>query len=82
MGPNSKTHIRAHFDGRFIVPDEPLELPPGTALSIEFSSTPLMEGDASADVRLAALKAIFARPVSGAPIPDEALRRENMYEDR
>lgn len=68
--------IRAHFDGKTIVPDEPVDLPVGKPLRGEFT---LVEADAA---REAAWQRLKTRKVRGSSIPLEALRRENMYEDR
>ena len=32
--------IKAHFDGKVIVPDEPVDLPAGTPVTIELDLTP------------------------------------------
>jgi hypothetical protein len=77
-----RTQIRAHFDGRVIVPDEPLNLPVNEPLSVEVSytgsnSTPIPDEP----TRTAALTRLFSRPVSGVDIPPDALRRESMYGD-
>ncbi len=34
------TEIKAHFDGRFIVPDEPADLRPGQAVIVRIESSP------------------------------------------
>ena len=73
--------IRAHYDGKFIVPDEPLELPENQPLKVELH---LMEGKARSeaiDERLKRLANASGRIV-GPSLPLEALRRENLYEER
>jgi hypothetical protein len=72
--------IRAHYDGKAIVPDEPVDLPVDTPITAEL--TVIEEKLAPADIkrRLAAWRRFSARAVKGASIPLEALRRENMYE--
>ena len=79
--------IRAHFDGKVIVPDEPVEIPVGPLeVEIRLKSGALPPpGDAllspeEAERRLAAWDALDEHLVSGLNIPDEALRRENLYE--
>ena len=67
--------IRAHFDGKVIVPDEPVDLPIDRPLELE------LKHGRSAE-REAAWQGLLASRISGLSIPDEALRRENMYEDR
>jgi hypothetical protein len=72
--------IRAHFDGKVIVPDEPVDLPINEPLEAEFR---IAEARLSAEEivrRRAALKRLASRAIHGLNIPDEALRRENMYE--
>lgn len=74
------TVIRAHFDGKSIVPDEPVDLPVNQPLEVEFR--PL---DKRADRRKKAREAwqsFTANPIPGLRISDESLRRENLYEDR
>lgn len=87
--------IRAHFDGKVIVPDEPVDWPINQPLSIQAVpvDAPAASGAGSNEAngtmpsveviaeRLAKLRAISGRLASGG-IPDEALRRENLYEDR
>ena len=73
--------IKAHFDGKTIVPDEPLEVEPGTPLTVEYTSAPGDRPDLTDDERQEIVRRIASRAVKGPPIPDEALRRENMYGD-
>jgi hypothetical protein len=73
--------IRAHFDGKVIIPDEPVDLPIDKPLEIRFREVPqLLKWDPKK--ARAAVNRIASRAVHGLNIPDEALRRENMYEDR
>ena len=71
--------IRAHFDGKVIVPDEPVDLPANQPLTIHVQEQPLTE--LSIEEKRAALRA-FISMAKPANIPLEALRRENLYEDR
>jgi hypothetical protein len=83
MSNSMGSSIRAHFDGKVIVPDQPLDLPVNTPLDVNVrlhlpSEKPDRE---TIKRRIAALEAFVALAVPGANIPDEALRRENMYGD-
>jgi hypothetical protein len=80
--------IRAHFDGRVIVPDQPVDLPVNEPL--EIAITPCGKNGAvngaapSPEVireRLGKLDSIAGK-FSGPVLSDEALRRENVYDDR
>ena len=73
--------IKAHFDGKVIVPDEPVDLPVDQPLEIDLRT--LSEGDADdmTAIRLSRLRKATGR-IKAPSIPDEALRRENMYEVR
>jgi len=74
--------IRAHFDGKVIVPDEPVDLPVNEPLDFEYKP---VEPDVlpwDPEQAAEAWKRLRSRRVSGLRIPDEALRRENLYEDR
>jgi len=72
--------IRVHFDGKTLVPDEPVDLPVNEPMEAELRSL-----NAEAERRGRAQEAwerLKARKVRGSSIPLEALRRENLYEDR
>jgi len=74
--------IKAHFDGKTIVPDEPVCFPVGTSLIVVEATMPAGIAPATTvEERLAAIRRIASRATRGAEIPDEALRRENMYGD-
>jgi hypothetical protein len=77
--------IRAHFDGKVIVPDEPVDLPVNQPLELEW------RGFAGADETRPSEEIIAERRrrlaeasgrIEGPTIPDEALRREDLYEER
>lgn len=72
--------IRVHFDGKNIIPDEPVDLPINQPMEAElhFSEEKLSAEEISR--RRAALKRLASRAVHGLKIPDEALNRENLYE--
>ncbi len=75
--------IRAHFDGKVIVPDEPVDLPVNHPLEVRLESLgqelPATSGNGVAE-RLRAL-ARARGCVRGPTIPLEALRRENLYDE-
>jgi len=71
---------RVHFDGKIIVPEEPVDLPINQSIEAEFRiPEPKLAPDEIAR-RLEALGRLEATAVKGASIPLEALRRENLYE--
>lgn len=81
--------IRAHFDGTALIPEEPVDLPVGEPLSLTVEparrSAPglpiLADPSRSLEEKLAAIRRTFSHGVPGVNLPDEALRRENMYGD-
>lgn len=77
--------FRAHFDGRVLVPDGPIELPLNQAMEFEVVTTRAGNGEplaaAAIAERLAALRAL-AGSTHGPAIPLESLRRENLYDER
>jgi hypothetical protein len=80
---NPLLQIRAHFDGQFIVPDEPVRLPINSPLMVDVTSIgQQVKGDTTAiDRRLAALEKFVLLGASGASISEASLRRENIYGD-
>jgi len=81
--------FRAHFDGTVLVPDEPVDLPLGEPLKIRLSRLSPTGGPAIIDPmagltieeKLERLRAASGR-IAGPEIPLEALRRENLYDER
>lgn len=77
--------IRAHFDGRFIVPDEPVDLPLNTPLHLklveEVAQTNGTANEDSVQRRLQQL-ALATGCVDGPSLPSDSLRRENFYDER
>ncbi len=73
--------IRAHYDGKTIVPDEPIDVPVDQTFEADLYLES-KEHENDFERRRAALHRIAARGVRGVSIPLEALRRENLYEDR
>ncbi len=72
--------IRAHFDGKTIVPDEPVDLPINSELKAEISV--VLAKPRRSPEREAAWQSLLSSRMSGLSISDESLRRENLYEDR
>jgi hypothetical protein len=70
--------IKAHYDGKTIVPDEPLDLPVDTPIKVELTVVDDKRG--SSPEREAAWQRLKSMRISGLHIPDEALRREDLYE--
>lgn len=73
--------IHAHYDGKTIVPDEPVDLPINKPIKLQFVQGPeqvLWDPEKARN----AVKWLTEHAISGLNIPDEALRRENLYEDR
>lgn len=78
--------FRAHFDGKFLVPDEPVDLPIGRQVAIQVldstgNGAPQGSTKSLIDDRRARFRA-FAGGASVGGVPLDALRRENLYEDR
>lgn len=70
--------IHAHFDGKTIVLDEPVDLPINEPLEFELKQTPVQPAWDSRKA-MEAVDRIASRAIN-AGIPREALRREHMYE--
>jgi hypothetical protein len=72
--------IRMHFDGKVFVPDQPVDVPINEPLDFELKQSQ-EELKWDPEKAVAAMKRIASRakPIG---IPLEALRRENMYEER
>jgi hypothetical protein len=74
--------IRGHFDGKVIVPDEPVkDLPVDQPLTLSVSSVLESQAREPTPEAMEAYQRLMKRAVN-ANIPTEALRRKNMYEDR
>ena len=78
-------HIRAHFDGRVLVPDQPVDLPLNQPLELEVTA---VAGDrnGAADAAIIEERRRRLRASSGVlpgpELSDAALRRDSMYDDR
>lgn len=68
--------IRAHYDGKTIVPEEPVNLPVNESLIVQLTVEKPKRRCAAA--KEAAWRRLLAGRVSGVRIPDEALSRENV----
>jgi hypothetical protein len=67
--------VNAHFDGRVIVPDEPLDLPPNQALILEIQT--VADQDASAEEP--SLAWIAANAVDSEALPRDLADRHDHY---
>ncbi|MGC8785740.1 MAG: antitoxin family protein [Armatimonadota bacterium] len=72
--------IEAEYDGKVLIPKEPLDLPVGTRVQLS------LHVEQNAEERLRRLRALWQHfeenPVDAPSLDDEALRRENLYENR
>jgi hypothetical protein len=68
--------IRAHFDGKVLVPEEPLDLPVDEPLELELRSV----GREGAGRLKEMIDRLAARPLPGPALSADVLRRETMYE--
>lgn len=76
--------FRARYDGRVLVPEGPVELPINHPLELAVVNEDEPAAEApprSPEEWLAAFRR-FAGSISAPPIPNEALRRENLYDER
>ena len=78
--------IRAHFDRKLIVPDEPADLLPvgkPLSVSVEVAAPARFAPHTAPEEQQAAYEELLKsiREREWPHIPDEALRRENMYGD-
>jgi hypothetical protein len=71
--------LRAHFDGKVIVPDEEVSLPRDTPLTVHVETQASVQPDRQRAAYHAFLAPAQSRPVPH--LPDHALRRESIYED-
>jgi hypothetical protein len=76
--------IRAHFDGKVLVPDQPLDLPLDLPLELELR-VPAVEREPVPEKIIEDRRARMSRftgYIKSAPhVPLESLRRENLYSD-
>ena len=67
--------VRAHFDGKVIVPDEPLDLPPNRALILQIQTVSGQDGPAEES----ALAWIAANAVDSEASPVDLADRHDHY---
>ncbi len=76
-----KALIRARFDGKVFIPEEPVDLAEGqTVTLILLEEVPRAQGR-SVEERLAAFDRFTQRGVRGVILPPEALSRASIYEE-
>lgn len=73
--------FRAHFDGKVLVPDEPVQIPVDQPVHVQLVLAPTSVPAVSAEERRAAIDRLISRPIKGLNIPDAALTREGLYSD-
>ena len=67
--------VSAHFDGRVIVPDEPLDLPPNQALIVQIERV----GEEAVSSEESALTWIAANAVESEALPTDLADRHDHY---
>lgn len=74
-------NIRARYDGKVLIPEEPLDVPVGQSFDVRLilpdSTTPAD----SFEERRGALQTLLMNPIRGLHLPDSALSREQIYGD-
>lgn len=82
--------IRAHFDGKAIVPDEPVDLPVDAPLEVRvqlqavadlLKSVPALPQMGSSEDQRHAWDDFVTVALSAPPLSLDSLRRERMYEE-
>ena len=71
--------IRAHFDGKTIVPDEPVDLPVNEPIEAELRVPEAKLSPREIRKRRAAIKRLAARAIHGLNVSDFAFSRESIY---
>jgi hypothetical protein len=74
--------IRAHFDGKVFIPDEPVDAPINQPLRLRIDSAASTNGLPTPAEQRRMLAHITGIISGGPAIDPEALRRENLYDDR
>lgn len=72
--------VRLTYDGKVFIPVGRVRVPKGQLLEAEITVPEPMV--LSGEEWQVAFRRLAAKGVSGSNIPDEALRRENLYPDR
>jgi hypothetical protein len=76
--------VRVRFDGKVFVPEEPVDLPVGTQGIFLVATEPEQLQSYWVRTRedaVRVLQNLVQRGLHGACIPDQALRRENLYHE-
>ncbi len=77
--------IEAIYDGRVLVPLEPVDLHPGGRVKITLRAAGSVSRETNWQRRLYLLQKMWEHfektPPPGGPLPDKTLRREGIYED-
>jgi len=76
-----KTLIHARYNGKVLVPEEPLELEEGQRVTMLLVDPTQQTEGLSVEEKIAALKQFVEGGVHGVNLPLEALSRESIYED-
>ncbi len=75
------TTIQAKFDGRVLVPEEPIDLPVNEILTLDVRQPRFVRAMPSMELRRNAHQQLAVDAVSGVNLPDSALQRDGIYED-
>ena len=73
-----KTLIRARYDGKVLVPEEPLELQAGQEVLLDIRVDMEQGAEKSKQERLQTFQELVDTAITGLDIQDAALQRENM----
>lgn len=71
--------IRARYDGKVIIPEEPVEIPVNQSFHVQLVLPDPDVPAISIEDRRAALERFLANPIHGLNLPESALTRESIY---
>jgi len=71
--------IKAHLEGKAVVPDEPLDLPINQPIEVEFRVDEDRLSDEEIKRRRAAIKRFASKAIHGLTVSDFAFSRESIY---
>lgn len=71
--------IRAHYDGKTIVPDEPVDAPVNQPLEIELRVIEDRLSDEEIKRRRAAIRRFVSKAIPGLIVSDYAFSRDSIY---
>lgn len=74
--------IKATYDGKVLIPERPLDLPVGEVVQLQIPTLRDQHPTRDEIERRLALHHAASGLFTGPTLPDEALTREAMYEDR